>query len=140
MKMKYAAIVMAIALMYILSDSIIGLAMSIDYMREEEKAAEKYVQMTATAYCIDGTTATGTHTRRGIAAGKREWFGKKVAVYLDDGEGNPGAFWGYYTIEDTGGEPIRNGKVIDIWMPDYDECMKFGRKKVHVCLVDNGED
>lgn len=91
--------------------------------------------MIATAYCLNGTTATGTQTRVGIAAGKREWFGKTVRVYWNDG-GQAGSLIGEYVIEDTGGRPIRNGSVIDIWMPTRDECMQFGRRCVLVEVLD----
>lgn len=94
-----------------------------------------YLPMTATAYCIDGTTATGTHTRKGICAGKREWFGKTAVVYSDN-DGEIGNLIGIYKVEDTGGKPIRNGQILDIWMPTYDECIQFGRKKVHVYILE----
>lgn len=94
--------------------------------------ADEY-QMTATAYCIDGTTATGTHTRYGVVASKPEWFGRTVHIYHGD------TFLGEYTIEDTGGHPIRSGKVIDIWLPTYDECMQFGEKSVTVYLMEENE-
>lgn len=93
-------------------------------------------QMKATAYCINGTTATGTQTRVGVAASKREWFGKTVRVYADDGTGKSAELIGTYVIEDTGGKPIRSGKVIDIWMPTYDECIQFGRRSVIVFVDD----
>lgn len=91
--------------------------------------------MIATAYCLNGTTATGTQTRQGIAAGKREWFGKTVKVYWNDG-GIAGGLIGTYVIEDTGGRSIRNGSVIDIWMPTKEECLQFGRRCVLVEVVD----
>ena len=91
--------------------------------------------MVATAYCLNGTTATGTQTRSGIAASKREWFGKTVRVYWNDG-GQAGSLIGEYVIEDTGGRPIRNGSVIDIWMPTKEECMQFGRRCVLVEVLE----
>ena len=98
----------------------------------EEKIPEG-VKMQATAYCINGTTATGTQTRVGIAAAKRSWFGKTIAVYhLKDGK--PSSLIGRYVVEDTGGDNIRNGKVLDIWMPTEDECFAFGRKSVYVVV------
>ena len=99
------------------------------------KSQTEMHSMIATAYCLNGTTATGTQTRQGIAAGKREWFGKTVRVYWNDG-GEAGSLIGEYVIEDTGGRPIRNGSVIDIWMPTREECMNFGRKCVLVEVVD----
>lgn len=135
---------------FMLMDFITAVACDIEELKEEmqdlhipdTKAAEAYRKsklnlhsMIATAYCLDGTTATGTHTRQGVAAGKREWFGKTVRVYWND-NGQPGSLIGEYTIEDTGGKAIRNGSVIDIWMPTRDECMEFGRRLVLVELVE----
>jgi 3D (Asp-Asp-Asp) domain-containing protein len=99
------------------------------------KSQAEMHSMIATAYCLNGTTATGTQTRVGIAASKREWFGKTVRVYWNDG-GQAGSLIGEYVIEDTGGRPIRNGSVIDIWMPTKDECLQFGRRCVLVEVVD----
>jgi len=131
----------------LLMDTITALASDLADLREEmndihsTEAEQAKVDrsalhsMIATAYCLDGTTATGTHTRRGIAASKREWFGKTVRVYWNDC-GSPGALVGEYVVEDTGGRAIRNGSVIDIWMPTADECFQFGRRLVLVEVVD----
>ena len=100
----------------------------------EVETNDTYIEMQATAYCIDGTTATGTHTRRGICAGKREWFGKTAVVYADN-HGEIGDLIGIYKVEDTGGKSIASGRVLDIWVPSYDEAIQFGRKKVHVYIL-----
>lgn len=87
----------------------------------------------ATAYCITGTTASGTYTTENrTVAGQRKDFGKTVHIWLDDGEGEVKAenFIGSYVIEDTGGEPIRNGRVLDIYMPKYEECKQFGGRRI----------
>lgn len=94
----------------------------------------EFHSMKATAYCLQGTTVDGSHTRRGIAASKPEWIGLTAAVYLDD-NGELGEFLGYYEIKDTGGSGVRSGKVLDIWLPTYDECIQFGKKKVLVALI-----
>ena len=87
--------------------------------------------MVATAYCLTGSTATGTTPRRGVAASRPAWFGRTVRVYTNN-NGKPGELIGTYTVEDTGGEPIQTGSVIDIWLPTEDECFQFGRKCVLV--------
>lgn len=92
-----------------------------------------FIPMRATAYCLTGTTATGTQTREGIAAGPPEWYGRKVYVYLDN-DGELGPLYGSYVVEDTGGKPIRTGKVLDIWMPTREQCMNFGNRKVYIIL------
>jgi 3D (Asp-Asp-Asp) domain-containing protein len=90
--------------------------------------------MVATAYCLTGSTATGTTPRIGVAASKPSWFGKTVKVYTNS-NGQPGKLIGTYTIEDTGGEPIQTGSVIDIWLQTEDECFQFGRKCVLVEIL-----
>lgn len=92
------------------------------------------VSMTATAYCLHGTTATGTQTRIGVAASKPEHFGRVCLVFEDIG-GEPGECLGVFVVEDTGGAPIRDGHVIDLWMETYDECIAFGKKKVIVRFI-----
>ena len=88
-----------------------------------------------TAYCINGITATETHTRPGICAAKREWIGKAAILYKIV-DGRPELF-GIYEVQDTGGdERIKAGKVIDIWFPTYDECKQFGRQTMLVQILD----
>ena len=98
---------------------------------EKEAPHGELHSMIATAYCLTGSTATGTTPRLGVAASKPSWFGKQVKVYTNS-NGQPGKLIGTYTIEDTGGEPIRTGSVIDIWLPTESECFEFGRKCVLV--------
>ena len=98
---------------------------------EREEGSKELHSMVATAYCLTGSTATGTTPRLGVAASRPSWFGKQVNVYTNN-NGQPGQLIGTYTIEDTGGEPIRTGSVIDIWLPTESECFEFGRKCVLV--------
>jgi len=104
--------------------------------QKPEVPAVKGTNMEATAYCINGRTASGTQTRVGIAAAKKEWLGKTAIVYTVDKYGNPETFIGNYKVEDTGGEAINSGRVIDIWFPTREECINFGRKSVYVMVVD----
>ena len=87
----------------------------------------------ATAYCLTGKTASGTYTTENrTVAGKISDFGKTVHIWLDDGDGQikDENFIGTYVIEDTGGEPIRAGRVLDIYMPDKEDCKQIGGKKI----------
>ena len=92
----------------------------------------------ATAYCLKGTTASGTNTRLGIVASKKEWIGCTMVVWLDDGDGviKPQNYLATYLIEDTGSKTIRSGAVIDVWLPTYEECMEFGSKRVIFQIID----
>lgn len=93
-------------------------------------------QMEATAYCYGTVRCDGGTVRIGTCAGKKDWYGKVAAIYLDE-NGSPGEFLGYFEILDTGGdERIREGMVLDIYIPDHDACIEFGRRKVLVTLVD----
>lgn len=129
-------IVLAIIFLYTAFDTAVGLAREFEHDGSEVEVireTREYHSMIATAYCIDGITASNTHTRPGICASKREWFGKTAKIYRNV-DGHPGELIGVYTIEDTGGRPIRNGSVIDIWLPTEDECFQFGKKLVLVTI------
>jgi 3D (Asp-Asp-Asp) domain-containing protein len=127
-------IVAVVLMIFVVAFSTLDLLQDVKAAMNEVETDDAYIEMQATAYCIDGTTATGTHTRKGICAGKREWFGKTAVVYADN-HGEIGDLIGIYKVEDTGGDPIRNGKVLDIWVPSYDEAIQFGRRKVHVYIL-----
>lgn len=145
MKMRYVIVALAVIYIYILCDAAVGLAMDVIGEKIEIKNTDfsdirvpKGYRMQATAYCLQGKTASGEYVRPGIIASKPEWIGKTAAVYLEGDNGDLGKFLGYYDVRDTGSSPIREGKVIDIWMPTYDECIQFGRCKVIVYIL--GED
>lgn len=90
----------------------------------------------ATAYCYGTTTASGKPVREGYAAMAKGYIGKTAIVY-EDFDGKPGDLIGIYEIEDTGGdERIKEGRCIDIYIPDYDSCIEFGRQNVIVFIID----
>lgn len=72
-----------------------------------------------TAYCLEGTTASGERTREWICAYRREDLGKTARIYNVEGE-----LLGEYLIADTGkkGGAIRRGLTVDIWKPTRAEC------------------
>lgn len=99
----------------------------------------QWIPMEATKYCYGTTTASGKKVRPGIAAAREEWIGLTAAVYMDevkeDGTHGPGEFIGYFEIEDTGSnEKIQNGTCIDIYDPDLESCVQWGRRDVWVVL------
>lgn len=103
------------------------------------KAETEFYTAKATAYCINGTTATGTHTTEGrTVASKKEWFGKTMVMFVDDGDGlmKPQNYIGTYIVEDTGGKGVRSGKVIDVYIEDYDRAVEFGCKDVIIQIID----
>jgi len=134
-----ALLIVATLVFMFATDTILGFAREFEHEAhnskiekpERETQEHTYHSMIATAYCLTGSTAMGTTPRLGVAASKPSWFGKTVKVYTNS-NGQPGKLIGTYTIEDTGGEPIRTGSVIDIWLPTESECFEFGRKCVLV--------
>lgn len=96
----------------------------------------------ATAYCLKGTTASGEildGTPKNIVASKPEWIGCTMAVWLDDGDHQIHSqnFLGFYAIEDTGSKPIKEGYVIDIYLPTYEECRQFGAPRVLYQIIES---
>ena len=86
----------------------------------------------ATAYCITGTTSTGTYTtvNRTLAVNPNIIpYGTHVWIYLDDG-----TFVGDYWAEDTGSNMMEHPYVIDIYMGEgsYNECILWGAQHVSV--------
>lgn len=106
----------------------------------KEVKAEEIHKAKATAYCYNsGTTATGTIPTEGrTVASKREYFGKVMMIWLDDGDGlvKPENFIGSYVVEDIGAEPIKKGYVIDIFIKDYDRAKQFGCKQIIYNVVE----
>ena len=79
------------------------------------------IKMRATAYCLDGKTASGKPVREGICAtGRRELIGKTCIVYQRLPNGDVGEMLYILEIEDCG----CSENVVDIWQPDLDACQK----------------
>lgn len=108
-------------------------------MPTKVKAEEPQLYKTwATAYCTEGTTATGTQTTEGrTVSGKREWFGSTMILWSDDGDGaiKPENYIGTYVVEDTGGDTIKNGYVIDIFIKEQEKAKQFGSRRVIFQIV-----
>lgn len=96
----------------------------------------EWYKMKATAYCLTGKTASGIETQNGICASKKEWIGKTAGIYINDND-TVGDFLGYYAIQDTGGEAIKKGHVIDIWMEKKEDCKQFGNPDVYVIILED---
>lgn len=86
----------------------------------------------ATAYCVTGTTATGTYTTVGrtLAVNPNVIpYGTHVWLYLDDG-----TLVGDYYAEDTGSNMMQNPYVVDIYMGEgsYNDCILWGAQHVSI--------
>lgn len=102
----------------------------------EDTTCTAPLQMECTAYCYGEITASGQPVREGIAAAKKEWIGLTAILYEDE-EGSIGDIIGIYELLDTGGdERIKAGECIDLYIPDKEACLEWGRRKVWVQLVD----
>lgn len=97
-------------------------------MNGNAEAVSEARSFRATAYCLQGRTATGGGVRRGIVAADPRVLplGTRIQV-------SAGSYSGTYTVADTGGA-IR-GKILDIWVPSCSEAVRFGRKTISVSVV-----
>ncbi len=82
----------------------------------------------ATAYCLQGRTASGGGVRRGIVAADPRVLplGTRIQV-------SAGSYSGTYTVTDTGG--AIKGRILDVWVPSCSEAIRFGRKTVMVSTL-----
>lgn len=90
-----------------------------------------YQRFEATAYCDYGITFSGVLVRRGIVAADPEIL--PIGSIIDVRAGD---YTGIYVVMDTGGRV--KGKIIDIYVPDYDEAMQFGRQPVVLKVLRHG--
>jgi len=87
----------------------------------------------ATAYSIEGTTASGATTRKGICAADPAVLplGTRIRVH------EAGEYSGEYLVSDTG-RTIK-GREIDIYLANDAAAKRFGRKKVRVEILSSAK-
>jgi 3D (Asp-Asp-Asp) domain-containing protein len=85
----------------------------------------------ATAYCLKGITKSGSKAAPGCVAADPEVIPLGSLIHVD----SP-LMGGIYQVLDTGG--LIKGKIIDIFIPSYDECIEFGRRRVKVKVLRHG--
>ena len=85
----------------------------------------------ATAYCTFGITRTGVWVQRGIIA-----VDPSVIPLGSIIEIQAGPYSGLYTAMDTGA--AIKGHIIDIYMPSYEEAIRFGRQKIKLKIIRKG--
>ena len=92
-----------------------------------------YRVFVATAYSLKGVTRSGVRVRRGIVAAdpSRIPLGSVIQV-------RAGRYSGIYRVLDTGS--AIKGEIIDIYVPDYREAVRFGRQRVQVRVLRHGWD
>ena len=86
---------------------------------------------TATAYCINGITSTGTKTCMGTIAVNPQVIPYNKNLHVS---WNGGSYDG--VSRDTGGALRQNKILVDLWFPDRQQCRNFGRRQVTVTWVD----
>ncbi|HEY0780637.1 MAG TPA: 3D domain-containing protein [Gemmatirosa sp.] len=91
------------------------------------------VNVTLTAYCLHGTTRTGSATRSGIVAADPRIFPMARHVELFAA----GRYLGRFRVEDTGGAV--HGTHLDIWTPDCADAERFGTRPGIASLVALGD-
>lgn len=91
--------------------------------------APKLQDFEATAYSVEGKTATGEHAREGICAADPKVLplGSRIRVH------EAGQYSGEYVVSDTG--RTVKGREIDIYLASDREAKEFGRKRVRVELL-----
>jgi len=85
----------------------------------------------ATAYCVKGQTASGLKVRSGIIAADPRILpiGSIVRIVAGDQSG-------IYSVLDTG--PLVTGRRVDIFMPEFSDAKKFGRRKIQIQVIRYG--
>lgn len=87
----------------------------------------------ATAYTIEGTTASGKQTRHGIVAADPKVLPLGTRIRVSDAD----KYSGEYEVADTGREI--KGDEIDIYIENGAEARRFGRRTVQVEVLQLGE-
>src|SRR5437667_3404963 len=85
---------------------------------------------TATAYCKGATTASGVAAQMGVAAADPQLLPVGSVVQVDSQES---LHSGIYTVMDTG--PSVQGRLIDIYMWNCNEALRFGRRAIHLLVL-----
>jgi 3D (Asp-Asp-Asp) domain-containing protein len=81
------------------------------------------VPVSITAYCLRGTTRTGTQVRDGIVAADPRVFPLNSEIELRIRDESLGLF----RVEDTG--LLIKGRKIDLWLENCTDARTFGRKR-----------
>jgi len=85
----------------------------------------------ATAYSITGITKSGVPVQPGHVAADPRVIPLGSMIYVE----SP-LMGGVYQVTDTG--RLIKGKIIDIFIPSYHECIEFGRRNVKVKVLRYG--
>ncbi len=86
----------------------------------------------ATAYAVEGETATGAQTKEGIVAADPDVLplGSRIRVH------DAGEYSGEYVVKDVGRSV--DGKHVDLFLESESEAKKFGERTVRVEVLERG--
>ena len=90
-----------------------------------------FADFVATAYSVNGTTASGVRVNTGIVAADPRILPIGSVIEIEAGNHS-----GIYTVLDTGG--FIKGNRIDIFIPSSDRALNFGRRPVKVRVLRHG--
>ncbi len=85
----------------------------------------------ATAYSLQGRTASGLVVGKGMIAADRSVLPLGTSVRIE-----AGTYTGVYLVTDTGGG-VR-GRRIDVWVPSTSEARRFGRRSIRLTVLSYG--
>ena len=102
--------------------------MSAGKTREIAVVAFAYTSSTDDCDADPFTNASGTRPRQGSIAANWLPFGTKMTI---EGFSNR-----VFRVDDRMASRWNGKKVIDIWMPDKADALKFGRKNIKIFLVE----
>ena len=88
------------------------------------------LEFNATAYCKGTTTASGVGVRTGIAAADPTLLPVGTVLNIATGDQR---YNGVYTVMDTG--PKVQGRILDLYMWNCNEALRFGRRQVRMRVV-----
>ena len=101
-----------------------------------EISYSRMLDVTATAYTTEGrshkTNASGKVARVGTIAVDPKVIPLRSKVYIEAADGS--WVYGIAVCEDTGG--AIKGNIIDLFFDTYSECIKFGRKKAKIYVLE----
>ena len=97
-----------------------------------DASSGQVLRLTATAYCQQGKTKSGAHTRTGIVAADPRLLPVGSVIRIT----SPQAHAGIYTVMDTGAAVA--GHRLDIFMPDCARAKKFGRQIIRIRVLRRG--
>jgi 3D (Asp-Asp-Asp) domain-containing protein len=92
---------------------------------------QRYLSFQATAYCLFGRTFSGVPVNMGVAAADPDILPIGSVIHVKAGK-----YTGVYTVLDTG--PAVRGRALDLYIPDAEAAVKFGRRRVQVRILRYG--